>query len=135
MPSPHLQNERAQLCIQRGEVDIADARSTDAFATAGSPARSRFAERRDRNGASHRKAARDQLAAHRDAIVDRTVREAGLALGEGPTGLVLRYWRCRCEVPLVGAQLFRCIRQMREAAARSKAIANRRRFGRAGINR
>jgi hypothetical protein len=38
---------------------------------------------------------------------------------ESPSGLVLQYWRCRCVVPLAGAELFRCIREMRQAIARS----------------
>jgi hypothetical protein len=35
-------------------------------------------------------------------------------------GLVLRYWRCHCEKPLVGAELYRCIREMRQALLRQK---------------
>ena len=35
------------------------------------------------------------------------------------SGLALQYWRCRCVAPLNGAELFRCIREMRQAIARS----------------
>jgi hypothetical protein len=37
---------------------------------------------------------------------------------ENSAELVLRYWRCRCETPLVGTELFRQIREMREAITR-----------------
>jgi hypothetical protein len=39
---------------------------------------------------------------------------------ESPSGLILRYWRCHCEAPLVGAELFRCIREMRQAIGRQR---------------
>jgi hypothetical protein len=35
-------------------------------------------------------------------------------------GLVLRYWRCHCEKPLVGTELYRCIREMRRALSRQQ---------------
>ena len=37
---------------------------------------------------------------------------------DSPSGLVLQYWRCLCVVPLVGVELFRQIREMRQAMAR-----------------
>jgi len=37
---------------------------------------------------------------------------------ENPSGLILRYWRCHCVAPLVGAELFRRIREMRQAMTR-----------------
>lgn len=39
---------------------------------------------------------------------------------ESPSGLMLQYWRCRCAVPLIGAELFRCVREMRQALARQR---------------
>jgi hypothetical protein len=39
---------------------------------------------------------------------------------DSPSGLVLRYWRCHCVVPLVGAEYFRYLRQMRQAMARKR---------------
>jgi hypothetical protein len=37
---------------------------------------------------------------------------------ENLSGLILRYWRCHCVMALVGAELYRCIREMRQAIAR-----------------
>ena len=37
---------------------------------------------------------------------------------ESPSGLIVRYWRCHCVAPLNGAELYRCIREMRQAIAR-----------------
>jgi len=42
---------------------------------------------------------------------------------ESASGLALQYWRCLCVVPLVDAELFRCIREMREAMARRQQRA------------
>jgi hypothetical protein len=42
-----------------------------------------------------------------------------------PSGLALRYWRCHCVAPLVGAELFRAIREMREAMTRRSAARQR----------
>jgi hypothetical protein len=34
--------------------------------------------------------------------------------------LVLRYWGCHCVQPLAGAELFRCVREMRRALERRR---------------
>ena len=35
-----------------------------------------------------------------------------------PGTLIIQYWRCKCQVPLVGAELLRQTRQMREVIAK-----------------
>ena len=37
-----------------------------------------------------------------------------------PGGLVLSYWSCKCVQPLAGAELFRCVREMRRALERRR---------------
>ena len=37
-----------------------------------------------------------------------------------PGTLIIQYWRCKCQVPLVGAELLRRTRQMREVIAKRR---------------
>src|ERR1700730_14745638 len=86
-PRPHLGDKGTELRVERRDVHSANSRP-HALATATAPAGSTgLAERRDRDIAGHAKAARQELGANRQAIVNGQKRKSRPAV----TGAVLHH--------------------------------------------
>src|SRR5882757_10217411 len=81
-PPPRLRDQRAELGIDGGDIHRADARHTEALAATAAPAAglTGFTKTCHRNVAGDAKAARNQLGAYRQAVVDGEIGKPGFAM-------------------------------------------------------